>query len=185
MSLHHLVSIDDISDSDLCLILNQANVMKNLVETSAGCDKWKNRILATLFSEPSTRTSCSFQAAMLRLGGNVISIDPQSCSIVKGESIEDTVRTLGSYCDLIAIRSPVIGSAQAAALVSQIPVINGGDGAGEHPTQGKKCMYFTTPLILLSNIGFVYFTAKPIGYFFIDFCTNKWRFFNSSHFWSP
>lgn len=89
-----------------------------------------------LFYEPSTRTSSSFQAAMLRLGGQVVSItDTKSSSVTKGETLEDTVRTLESYSDVIAMRHPETGSAKRAAAVLKIPLLNGGDGSGEHPTQ--------------------------------------------------
>jgi len=88
-----------------------------------------------LFYEPSSRTSCSFQAAMLRLGGSVMTVDSSSSSVVKGETLGDTVRTLGSYADAIVVRHPQAGSAQEAACLSPVPILNGGDGVGEHPTQ--------------------------------------------------
>lgn len=96
----------------------------------------KGKVLATLFYEPSTRTRLSFEAAMLRLGGQILTVaDPQTSSVAKGESLADTIRTVAFYADLIVIRHPKEGAAQLAAMYSPVPVINGGDGAREHPTQ--------------------------------------------------
>lgn len=99
-----------------------------------------NKTLINLFYEPSTRTSCSFHKAMLNLGGNVIEISDNS-SAKKGESLEDTIKTVSNYGDIIVLRHPEKGSAERAAKVSTIPLINGGDGNGEHPTQALLDMY--------------------------------------------
>jgi aspartate carbamoyltransferase catalytic subunit len=102
----------------------------------------RGKILATLFFEPSTRTRLSFEAAMQRLGGGVISMaSAESSSAVKGESIFDTARTVSQYADLIVIRHPQIGAAKVAADAAAIPVINAGDGAGQHPTQALLDIY--------------------------------------------
>src|SRR5260221_7174390 len=102
-----------------------------------------NHILATLFYEPSTRTRLSFESAMLRLGGEVItSADPATSSAAKGESLADSVRVIANYADLIVIRHPRDGAARLAADYSPVPVINGGDGSHEHPTQ-TLCDLFT------------------------------------------
>ena len=94
------------------------------------------RILATLFFEPSTRTRLSFEAAMLRVGGQVVGVsDAQSSSAAKGESIADAVRTVGCYADLIVIRHPKEGSCRVASRAADVPVINAGDGGHHHPTQ--------------------------------------------------
>ena len=94
------------------------------------------RLLATLFYEPSTRTQMSFQAAMLRLGGQIIGFDnPVNSSVSKGESLADTMRIVGSYADLIVVRHPLEGAARAASLYAGCPVINAGDGGHLHPTQ--------------------------------------------------
>lgn len=99
-------------------------------------DKCKGKILATLFYEPSTRTRFSFETAMLRLGGQVVGFsEPGSSSVSKGESIADTIRTVGCYADIIAMRHPQEGSSKIASLYSDIPVINAGDGGHQHPTQ--------------------------------------------------
>lgn len=97
----------------------------------------RDKIVATLFFEPSTRTRLSFETAVQRLGGQIISVENagESSSNVKGESLEDTIRTVNGYADAIVIRHPEVGSAQAAANVASVPIINGGDGAGDHPTQ--------------------------------------------------
>src|SRR5205085_6316700 len=93
-------------------------------------------ILATLFYEPSTRTRLSFESAMLRLGGaNITSADPALSSAAKGESLADTLRVISNYADIVVIRHPRDGAARLAAEYAQIPVINGGDGSHEHPTQ--------------------------------------------------
>ena len=97
--------------------------------------QYPNKTLVTMFYEPSTRTNCSFQAAAIKLGCKVISLTEKMSSSEKGESLEDTIRTLGHYGDAIVLRHPEKGSAERAANVSAIPVINGGDGNGEHPTQ--------------------------------------------------
>jgi len=100
------------------------------------------KLLATLFYEPSTRTRLSFEAAMLRLGGKVLTVaDPQTSSVAKGESLADTIRTVAAYADLIVIRHPKEGAAQLAAMYSEVPVINAGDGAREHPTQTLTDLY--------------------------------------------
>jgi len=99
-------------------------------------NRLKNKVLVTMFYEPSTRTSASFQCAMLRLGGAVIPIVERGSSAEKGESLEDTIKTLENYGDAIVLRHPAKGAALKAAEVSnRIPIINGGDGTGEHPTQ--------------------------------------------------
>lgn len=99
-------------------------------------EKCRGKILATLFYEPSTRTRLSFTAAMMRLGGNVLGFsEPGSSSVSKGESLSDTIRTVGCYSDIIAMRHPKEGSAMFAAEYSPIPLINAGDGGHYHPTQ--------------------------------------------------
>ncbi|MGZ3615166.1 MAG: aspartate carbamoyltransferase [Thermodesulfobacteriota bacterium] len=102
----------------------------------------KGKILATLFFEPSTRTRLSFETAMQRLGGGVISMaSAESSSAAKGETVADTARTVSQYADAIVIRHPRIGSAKEAADAASIPVINAGDGAGQHPTQALLDIY--------------------------------------------
>jgi aspartate carbamoyltransferase len=106
------------------------------LELMRGC------ILATLFFEPSTRTRLSFETAMHRLGGNVIGFSSaESSSTAKGETLADTIRTVDTYADIIAMRHPQVGSAKEAAAVAKAPVLNGGDGAGQHPTQALLDLY--------------------------------------------
>ena len=102
----------------------------------------QGKILTNLFYEPSTRTSSSFHAAMIRLGGNVIPInDVNYSSVSKGENLQDTIITMGNYSDVIVLRSQHSGDAQKAAEVSSVPIINAGDGNGEHPTQTLIDLY--------------------------------------------
>ncbi len=103
----------------------------------------RGRILATLFYEPSTRTRLSFEAAMLRLGGQVISTENarEFSSAIKGETVEDTVRTVEGYADAIVIRHYEQGAAHRAAAVAAVPILNAGDGPGEHPTQALLDLY--------------------------------------------
>ena len=131
-----VISIKQFSRSDLEYIFAVAHEMRVMVERVGTFDLHKGKILANLFYEPSTRTSSSFLAAMERLGGNVISIsEVRYSSVAKGESLPDTVRTLECYADVIVIRHPELGSAAIAAQAARKPVINAGDGVGEHPTQ--------------------------------------------------
>jgi aspartate carbamoyltransferase len=102
----------------------------------------KGKILATLFFEPSTRTRLSFETAMQRLGGGVVSLGSvESSSVAKGETLKDTVKTVSQYADVIVIRHPRIGSAKEAADAVPIPIINAGDGTGQHPTQALLDIY--------------------------------------------
>lgn len=103
----------------------------------------KGKILASLFYEPSTRTRLSFESAMMRLGGNVLSMEnaSESSSATKGETIEDTVRIVDNYADVIILRHPEAGASDRAAAVSEVPIINAGDGTGQHPTQAFLDLY--------------------------------------------
>lgn len=132
-----ILSVDQFDREKLGYIFGRAGEMREMVNRVHGVDLLKGRVLACLFYEPSTRTSASFIAAMERLGGSVIPITQgvQFSSVSKGETLADTVRTLEQYADVIVLRHPEIGSAQLAADYATRPVINAGDGAGEHPTQ--------------------------------------------------
>ena len=101
------------------------------------------KIMASLFYEPSTRTRLSFESAMMRLGGNVLSMENASLSSssTKGESIEDTIRIVDNYADIIVLRHPEAGASERAAAVSDVPIINAGDGTGQHPTQALLDLY--------------------------------------------
>ena len=131
-----IISVKQFSREDLEYIFAVAHEMHDMVDHVGTFDLLKGKILANLFYEPSTRTSSSFTAAMERLGGSVIPINEvKYSSVSKGESLPDTVRTLECYADVIVIRHPEVGSAALAAKAARKPVINAGDGIGEHPTQ--------------------------------------------------
>lgn len=117
-------------------IMQIAGDFRKKLEDQPGLDLLKGHVMAALFFEPSTRTRLSFETAMHRLGGSVIGFSSaESTSVSKGETLEDTISTVDQYVDLIAMRHPAIGSAKTAASVAAHPVLNGGDGAGQHPTQ--------------------------------------------------
>ena len=123
------LSVDEIND----LIKVGEDIKKNKAKYAEKC---KGKQLATLFFEPSTRTRLSFESAMLSLGGNTLGFSSaQSSSTVKGESIADTIRTVSSYVNIIAMRHPQEGAATIAATSTKVPVINAGDGTNRHPTQ--------------------------------------------------
>lgn len=132
-----IISVAQFTRDNLEHIFGVAEEMRAIVKRVGSTDLLKGTVLACLFYEPSTRTSSSFIAAISRLGGTVIPITQgvQFSSVSKGESLPDTIRTLESYADVIVIRHPEMGSAQIAADYARKPVINGGDGIGEHPTQ--------------------------------------------------
>ena len=131
-----ILSVKQFSHDDLEYIFGVAHEMRGMVERIGTFDLLKGKILANLFYEPSTRTSSSFTAAMERLGGSVIPIsEVKYSSVSKGESLPDTIRTLECYADVIVLRHPETGSAAIAAKAAKKPVINAGDGVGEHPTQ--------------------------------------------------
>ena len=131
-----IISVKQFQREDLEYIFGVAHEMRGMVERVGTFDLLKGKILANLFYEPSTRTSSSFTAAMERLGGSVIPINEvKYSSVSKGESLPDTVRTLECYTDVIVLRHPETGSAAIAAKAARKPVINAGDGVGEHPTQ--------------------------------------------------
>jgi len=118
------------------VVLDVAEDMRLRLEQQRALDVLKGYVLGALFFEPSTRTRLSFETAMHRLGGSVVGFaSAASSSSAKGESLADTIRTVDQYVDVIAMRHPQIGSAREAAAVAVAPVINGGDGAGQHPTQ--------------------------------------------------
>ena len=131
-----ILSVKQFRHRDLDIIFDVARDMREMVDRQGAVDILKGKLLSNLFYEPSTRTSSSFAAATQRLGGNVIQINNVTFSSVsKGEELRDTIRSMGSYSDAIVLRHPDEGSADIAAEVSEKPIINAGDGIGEHPTQ--------------------------------------------------
>lgn len=132
----HVLSVAQFARQELHELFEVAQEMRSMVSRVGHYDLLRGKVMAALFYEPSTRTSCSFQAAMQRLGGTCLAVqDVKQASISKGESLGDTVQTLGCYADVLVVRHPEPGSAQEAASKSRLPVINAGDGIGEHPTQ--------------------------------------------------
>jgi aspartate carbamoyltransferase catalytic subunit len=135
-----IISIRDFSKEEIDYILKTAQAMEPLAKK--GSDMLKGKILATLFFEPSTRTRLSFEAAMHKLGGSTIGFaEAEIASVRKGENLADTVRTVENYADVIAIRHPLEGAARLAAEFAKVPIINGGSGAEEHPTQALLDLY--------------------------------------------
>ncbi len=131
-----VISVRQFDRDKLSYIFSLAEEMRHMVQQIGSADLLRGRVLANLFYEPSTRTSSSFMAAMQRLGGSVIPINEvRYSSVTKGESLPDTIRTLECYADIIVLRHPEVGSAQIAADAAEKPIINAGDGTGEHPTQ--------------------------------------------------
>lgn len=131
-----ILTVNQFSRADLEYIFGVAHEMRETVSRVGTFDLLKGKILANLFYEPSTRTSSSFTAAMERLGGSVIPINEvRYSSVAKGESLPDTVRTLECYADVIVLRHPEVGASTLAAQYARKPIINAGDGVGEHPTQ--------------------------------------------------
>jgi aspartate carbamoyltransferase catalytic subunit len=135
-----IISIEDFSQQEINHILDVTKTMEPLAKR--GGDMLKGKILATLFFEPSTRTRLSFETAILKLGGNYIGFaEPDLTSAKKGENLADTVRTVENYADIIALRHSLEGSAKLAAEFSNVPIINAGTGAEEHPTQALIDLY--------------------------------------------
>ncbi|KAI4939733.1 uncharacterized protein J4E92_001019 [Alternaria infectoria] len=131
----HITSVKQFSRADLHLLFTIAQEMRLGTQRQGCLDILKGRVLCTLFCEPSTRTSASFDAAMKRLGGEVVVINELVSSTQKGESIADTIRTLGCYGDAIVLRHPSEESINIATKFSDVPIINAGNGSREHPTQ--------------------------------------------------
>ena len=142
LSKKDVLQAGQFTPADLDLILERAAAYEAALASGKALDELRGKILATLFFEPSTRTRLSFEAAMQRLGGRVLSVsEAKSTSASKGESLHDTIRTVDGYADAIVIRHPEIGAAEVAARATSKPVLNAGDGAGEHPTQSLLDLY--------------------------------------------
>jgi aspartate carbamoyltransferase catalytic subunit len=135
-----IISIKDFSKEEINHVFKTARTMEPLV--AKGSDMLKGKILATLFFEASTRTRLSFESSMQRLGGSTIGFaEAETASVKKGENLADTVRTVENYADVIAMRHPLEGAARLAAEFSKVPIVNGGSGAEEHPTQALLDVY--------------------------------------------
>jgi len=135
-----IISIKDFTRKEIDYILKTAEAIEPLAKS--GSDMLHGKMLATLFFEPSTRTRLSFEAAMHKLGGSAIGFaKPEIASVKKGENLADTIRVVENYADVIALRHPLEGAARLAAEFAQIPIINAGSGAEEHPTQALLDLY--------------------------------------------
>jgi aspartate carbamoyltransferase catalytic subunit len=137
-----ILTTEDLSKEELLHILKNASRMEETVRRRRVTSLLADRLVAVIFMEPSTRTRLSFETAILRLGARPITVaDPKSSSAQKGESLEDMARTVAGYVDCIVIRQPQTGGARLVAEAVDIPVINGGDGSGQHPTQALLDLY--------------------------------------------
>ncbi len=138
----HIISIKDLSREEIDFVLRKSAEMEKKLNSGRTSSLMRGRILATLFFEPSTRTRMSFETAMKRLGGKTVGFPfSEISSEAKGETIADTIRVVEGYADLMVIRHPVEGSARLASEYLDIPLINGGDGANQHPTQTLLDLY--------------------------------------------
>lgn len=140
-----ILSVDQFSKADVDMIFVTAKKMEHVVKTKGATDILKGKIVTALFYEPSSRTFGSFVTSIQRLGGGFIPLQGvQFSSVVKGETLSDTVRVFANFSDAIVIRHPEVGSAKIAAEFAPVPVINAGDGVGEHPTQALLDLFTIT-----------------------------------------
>ncbi len=131
-----LITMDDLTNEDILSILDDAARLLPVAQGETYLPLLKGKILGNLFFEPSTRTRMSFETAMKRLGGDVVNLgDVKTSSVVKGETLFDTIQMVDGYTDIIAMRHPRQGAARYAQDAARVPILNGGDGAGHHPTQ--------------------------------------------------
>ncbi len=149
MKLHHVVEAQQFDLPTLAELFEVTRKMEDVV-AEGGILDYQKRVMATVFYEPSTRTRFSFETAMHRLGGRVISTEnaAEFSSVAKGETLEDTIRIMNGYSDVIVLRHYEVGAAKRAAAASRIPIINAGDGVGQHPTQALLDLY-----TILKEIG--------------------------------
>ena len=137
--MNHIISIHDLERSEIDILLDEAATIQAHQYNDSALE---GKILALLFFEPSTRTRMSFDASMARLGGTSIGIDSiEASSVAKGETLADTIRVVSGYADAIVLRHPKEGAARLASEFSTVPVINAGDGAGQHPSQTLLDLY--------------------------------------------
>lgn len=134
--MRHVISVQDFSAEEIIDILDRAETMVDIARGKAVSEILKGKVLAAIFFEPSTRTRLSFETAMNRLGGGVIGFaGTEATSVVKGETLADTIRMVSGYADAVVLRHPREGAAKLATQFSDVPILNAGDGAGQHPTQ--------------------------------------------------
>ncbi len=141
LTKRHIISTREFSKEEIDYILSRTEELE-IYAKGKKSDLLAGTILANLFYEPSTRTRFSFETAMKRLGGDVINLSStEASSVAKGENLADTIRTVSGYCDVIALRHPHEGASRMAASFSSVPIINAGNGAGQHPTQTLLDLY--------------------------------------------
>ena len=171
MKLDHVIAARQFDTATLQKIFNLTDQIKSGKYNKKALD---GKIMATLFYEPSTRTRLSFESAMLRLGGQVIGTEnaAEFSSAIKGETLEDTIRIINAYCDLIVLRHFASGASDIAAKYSRVPIINAGDGSHEHPTQALTDLYtifskLKTPNFTIAMIGDLatYRAVNSLSYF--------------------
>jgi len=134
--MRHVISVHDLCAEEIVSVLDRAEGMLAIARGEASSDLLKGKVLASIFFEPSTRTRLSFETAMNRLGGRVVGFaGTEATSVVKGETLADTIRMVSGYADAVVLRHPREGAAKLATEFSGVPIINAGDGAGQHPTQ--------------------------------------------------
>jgi len=149
--MNHIISIRDLSRTEIDRLIDEASHIQSSVSIDQSL---KGKILALLFFEPSTRTRMSFEAAMARMGGTSIGLDSvEASSMAKGETLADTIRVVSGYADAIVLRHPKEGSARLASEFASIPVINAGDGAGQHPSQTLLDLYTIRQSMPLDGIS--------------------------------
>jgi aspartate carbamoyltransferase catalytic subunit len=149
--MHHIISIHDLDRDQIDRLLTRAG---EVTAAYAGKEPLKGKILGLLFFEPSTRTRMSFESAMLRLGGACMNLGGvEVSSMAKGETLADTIRVVSGYADAIVLRHPKVGAARLASEFSDIPILNGGDGAGQHPSQTLIDLYTIRQAMPLDNIN--------------------------------
>jgi ornithine carbamoyltransferase len=183
----HLLSVSQFTKQQVLQYIERASQIKQTTNSYAShpvfgseptpptppTKTFPNKTLLTMFYEPSTRTSCSFQAAAIKLGCKIISITDKYSSSQKGETLEDTIKTINYYADAIVLRHPEKGSAQKAAAISNIPIINAGDGNGEHPTQALLDIMTIYTELKTRNIDITSATRDPITITFVGDLKNS------------
>jgi aspartate carbamoyltransferase catalytic subunit len=134
--MKNVISVHDLSVEEIVTVLDKAEGMLEIAQGKATSDLLRGKVLACILFEPSTRTRLSFETAMNRLGGGVVGFaGTEGTSVVKGETLADTIRMVSGYADAVVVRHPREGAARLATEFSDVPIINAGDGAGQHPTQ--------------------------------------------------
>jgi aspartate carbamoyltransferase len=170
-TLKHILSVSQFTKQQVLQYIERASHFKQQTTTSS--ITFPKKTLLTMFYEPSTRTSCSFQAAAIKLGCKTISMTDKYSSSQKGETLEDTIKTLNYYADAIVLRHPEKGAANKAAQVSKIPIINAGDGNGEHPTQALLDIMTIYTELNNRNIDITSETRPPITITFVGDLKNS------------